>query len=132
MPATWDAKAIHSLRADSLRRWASNVVPTGSSAIAPASTAARAALAMTVRTPDHDAIRAASSFDAMPPLPRPLPPLPARIASSGSSLRTRLTSWASAATRGSAVYSPSRSVSSTSTPAAMLWLTRAAMRSLSP
>ena len=62
VPATWEAKAIHSLRAGSLRRWASNVVPTGSSAIAPASTAGRPALAMTVRTPDHEAIRAASSL----------------------------------------------------------------------
>ena len=33
-----------------------------------------AALAITVRTPDHEAMRAASSLLAMPPLPRPLPP----------------------------------------------------------
>ena len=51
---------------------------------------ARAALAITVRTPDHDAMRAASSLLAMPPLPRPLPPAPARIDSSGSSTATRV------------------------------------------
>jgi hypothetical protein len=45
----------------------------------------RDARAMTVRTPDHDAIRAAASLLAIPPLPRPLPPVPARMASSGSS-----------------------------------------------
>ena len=60
------------------------------------STPGRAALAITVRTPDHEAMRAASSLLAMPPLPRPLPPRPASIASIGSSTRTRVTSWASA------------------------------------
>ena len=73
-PATRAAKAIHSLRAASLRRWASKLVPTASSATAPASTPGRAALAITVRTPDHEAMRAASSLLAMPPLPRSLPP----------------------------------------------------------
>ena len=43
---------------------------------------------MTVGTPDHDAIRAASSLLAIPPLPRPLPPRPAEIDSSGSSAPT--------------------------------------------
>ena len=86
-PATGEAKAIHSLRAASLRRWASKLVPTASSATAAPSTPGRAALAMTVRTPDHEAMRAASSLLAMPPLPRPLPPRPALIASIGSSTR---------------------------------------------
>ena len=67
-------------------RWASKRgARPASSATAPASTPGAAASAITVRTPDHDAIRAASSLLAMPPLPRSLPPPPARIASSGSS-----------------------------------------------
>ena len=37
---------------------------------ASASTSGRRRSAITARTPDHDAIRAAASFDAMPPLPR--------------------------------------------------------------
>ena len=39
-------------------------------ATAAASTPGRSAAAITARTPDHAAIRAAASFDAMPPLPR--------------------------------------------------------------
>ena len=95
-PAVWAAKAIHSLRAVRLRRRASNRVPTGSPAAAAASTPERAALAITVGTPDHEAIRAASSLLAMPPLPRPLPPRPAAIDSSGSSTATSRISSASA------------------------------------
>jgi hypothetical protein len=87
---------------------------------------------MTVRTPDQDAMRAASSLLAMPPLPRPLPPPPARIASSGSSASTWVISSAVGSSRGSVVYRPSRSVSSTTTPAPTLWAVKAASRSLSP
>ena len=36
---------------------------------------------MTVRIPDHEAMRAAESFDAIPPLPRAVPALPAEIES---------------------------------------------------
>ena len=83
-PATRAAKAIHSLRAGSLRRWASKRgARPASSATASASTPARAALAITVRTPDHDAIRAAASLLAMPPLPRSLPPRAGPIAAAG-------------------------------------------------
>ena len=45
-------------------------------------------MAITVGTPDHEAMRAASNLLAMPPLPRPLPPAPAAIESSGSSTPT--------------------------------------------
>ena len=61
---------------------------SSTSATASASTSSRAARAMTVRIPDHDAIRAADSLLAMPPLPRPLPAAPALIDSSGSSAVT--------------------------------------------
>ena len=82
-------------------------------------------------TPDHDAMRAAASFDAMPPLPRP-EPVPPASASTGSSAATSSMSVAAASTRGSAVNRPGVSVRSTSTSAATRWETRAAMRSLSP
>ncbi len=88
-PATSAAKAIHSLRADSSRSWAANVVPISSSETAPATIPGRSARPITHRIPDHDAIRAAVSLLAIPPLPRPLPPGPAEMASSGSSAATR-------------------------------------------
>jgi hypothetical protein len=79
-------------------------VPTpGTPATASASTPGRSAAAITARTPDQAAILAAASFEAMPPLPRPLP-LAVTTASSWASTSTissmRL---ASASSRGSAV-----------------------------
>jgi hypothetical protein len=58
---------------------------------------------MTVRTPDHDAMRAADSFDAMPPLPRAVPALPAATLSRSSSVDTTSINFASAFERGSLV-----------------------------
>ena len=52
--------------------------------MASSSTRSRSAAAMTARTPDHDAILAAASFDAMPPLPRTDPVPPASASSSWS------------------------------------------------
>ena len=114
VPATRAANAIHSLRAPRRRLRASKRVPTGSPRDGTGSTSGRAALAITVGTPDHEAMRAASSLLAMPPLPRPLPPAPAVMASSGSSPRPVTPASAAGSRRGSAVYRPSRSVSSSS------------------
>jgi hypothetical protein len=61
----------------------------------------RAARAMTVRMPDHDAMRAADNFDAIPPLPRAVPALPAATLSRSSSGATVETSVASGFDRGS-------------------------------
>jgi hypothetical protein len=87
---------------------------------------------MTARTPLNDAVRAAASFEAMPPLPRLVPVCPASTLSSGSSAATRAISCADGSVRGSAVYRPAVSVNSTSRSAARLCETSAAMRSLSP
>ena len=57
-------------------------------ATASASTSGRSARAMTARTPDHEAIRAAASLDAMPPLPRAEPVPPATTPRIGSSAGT--------------------------------------------
>ena len=85
VPATRAANAIHSLRAPRRRlRAPRSACPPARRARHPSSTSGRAALAITVGTPDHEAMRAASSLLAMPPLPRPLPPTPAVMASSGS------------------------------------------------
>ncbi|MEL0041437.1 MAG: hypothetical protein VW685_08970, partial [Ilumatobacter sp.] len=64
-PATSAANAIQSLRAGRRRSWASKVVPTADPWTASTSTESRAALAITVRTPDQEAIRAASSLEAI-------------------------------------------------------------------
>jgi hypothetical protein len=56
---------------------------------------------MTERTPLHDAIRAADSFEAMPPLPRVSPRTPALTDSNGSSAWTVVTSSAPGTVRGS-------------------------------
>ena len=83
------AKAIHNFRAGSRRSFASNVVPTAScAATASATTSGRSARAITARTPDHEAMRAAASFDAMPPLPRAEPVPPAMTPMMGSSAAT--------------------------------------------
>ncbi len=80
VPSTSAAKAIHNLRAGNVRACASNVVPTGDSPASPdvpltarTNTFGAAARAITLRMPDHDAIRAAVSLLAMPPLPPPAP-----------------------------------------------------------
>jgi len=87
---------------------------------------------MTARVPDHDAIFAALSFDAIPPLPRFDPVTPALTVRSGSSTSTSEISSALGSFRGSAVNRPAVSVSSTRRSALTLWATSAAMRSLSP
>ena len=66
------ANAIQSLRADRRRSRGRTIVPTPGDAVDGIEQHAgrdRAA-AITARTPDHDAILAAASFDAIPPLPR--------------------------------------------------------------
>ena len=64
------AKAIHSLRADSRLGLGCTTVPApGVPATTSSSTPSREAWAITARTPDHAAILAAASFDAIPPLP---------------------------------------------------------------
>ena len=108
-------------------------MPTpGVLSIASCNTFALLALAITVRTPDHEAMRAAESFDAIPPLPRAVPADPAFTVSNGSSAPTCSTSVAEVSVRGSAVYKPPMSVSNTSASAPTLCATSAAMRSLSP
>ena len=67
------ANAIHSFRLDSRSGRGRTTVPTASPASAPASTPATSAAAITARTPDHDAIFAAASLLAIPPLPRSVP-----------------------------------------------------------
>ncbi|CAB4836406.1 unannotated protein [freshwater metagenome] len=131
-PSGCVAKPIQSLRAGKLRLLAKNVVPTETPFTASTSTFGRDALAMIARTPDQEAIRAADSLDAIPPLPRLLPDSVAATESNGSSAATTSISSADGSVRGSAVYRPGVSVSSTSTSAATLCATSAAMRSLSP
>ena len=101
-PSTLVANPIHSLRAGRFRLLGRNVVPTASPRTASTSTLGRDACAMTARTPAHDAMRAADSFDAMPPLPRLLPDAVASTDSSGSSAATTSTSRAEGSVRGSA------------------------------
>ena len=69
---------------------------------------------MTVSTPDHVAIFAAASFEAMPPLPMVLPGPPAMTSSWWSISTTSSISDASANSRGSAVSKPGASVNSRS------------------
>ena len=87
---------------------------------------------MTVSTPDQVAILAAASLDAMPPLPTTVPGPPATRSSCWSISTTSSMREASAKVRGSPVWSPGVSVSSTSSSAPTRWATRAASRSLSP
>ena len=61
---------------------------------------------MTARTPDHAAILAAASFDAIPPLPRSLPTPPAIASSVWSTSTISSMSDASASNRGSPVSRP--------------------------
>ena len=86
---------------------ASNVVPTATRGDGPGEHArVGPASAITLRTPDHDAIRAASSLLAMPPLPRPLPPLPARSPAADRRPAPARRARPSGRARGSAVYRP--------------------------
>ena len=96
------------------------------------STPGRSAAAITARTPDHAAILAAATFDAMPPLPRSSPPR-RRAASSCWSIST-ISSISDAAVVEAGVggEQPGVSVSSTSRSAPTRWATSAARRSLSP
>ncbi len=77
-------------------------------------------------------MRAAASFEAMPPLPTPDRLAPARSSSTASMRATSSMSVAEASRRGSAVSSPSVSVSRTSRSAPTRLATSAASRSLSP
>ena len=83
-------------------------------------------------SPDHDAILAAASLLAMPPLPRSDPVPPATASSASSTAAISSISDASASRRGSAVNRPAVSVSSTSSSARTMFATSAAIRSLSP
>ena len=67
------------------RRLAGIASPSRTAGDGASRTFGAAARAITLRMPDHDAIRAAVSLLAMPPLPRPLPSPSAAIANSGSS-----------------------------------------------
>ena len=73
---------------------------------ASSSTPGRSAAAMTARTPDHDAMRAAATFDAMPPLPRCEPAPPICSSKARSMPTTSSMSDAFASRRGSAVSTP--------------------------
>ena len=132
-PVACAANAIHNLRAVSSRCLGKNCVPASATLFkASTTTFARFAEAITVRTPDQEAIRAAASFDAMPPLPRVLFELPARTERSSSSASTVSIKVAFGSTLGSAVNNPFKSVSKINTSAETLWATSAAIRSLSP
>ncbi|CAB4639265.1 unannotated protein [freshwater metagenome] len=87
---------------------------------------------MTAVTPDQDAIRAAASFDAMPPLPRSVPAPDVETASKGSSAATTGITVASGFVRGSAVYKPAVSVRSTNMSALTKCESNDARWSLSP
>ncbi len=69
---------------------------------------------MTARTPDHEAMRAAATFDAMPPLPRSEPAPPICSSNARSMPITSSINDAFASRRGSAVSTPGVSVSMTS------------------
>ncbi len=108
------AKAIHSLRAGSRRSRGRTTVPMpGRPSTAPVSTPGRLAAAITARTPDHDAILAAASFDAIPPLPRTVPRPPAMRSISWSTSTISSMSEPPSTSRGSALSSPGASVSRT-------------------
>ena len=133
MPIEPTAKAIHSLRAGSRRLRGTTTVPTPVPPdTASTSTFSRSAWAITARTPDHAAILAAASLEAMPPLPRSLPTPPAMRSRvwSTSTISSMSDAWESE--RGSPVSRPGWSVSRTSRSALIRWATSAAMRSLSP
>ena len=87
---------------------------------------------MTMSQPWAVAIWAARSFVAMPPVARSLPFSPARARMSGVTSSTTGMSRASGSRRGSAVYSPSMSLSSTSRSALAEQATMAPRVSLSP
>ena len=79
-------------------------MPTpGSPATTAASTPGRCPSAITAGTPDHVAILAAASLEAMPPLPATVPGPPATPSRRASISTTSSMSDASATCRGSAV-----------------------------
>ena len=102
-PEISEAKAIHNFREDNCRSWGRNLVPTSLPVTAANTASLRCADAITAVTPDHDAIRAAASFDAIPPLPRAVPAPVVVTANNGSSACTTRTMVASGLPRGSAV-----------------------------
>ena len=106
-PRLATAKAIQDLRADrrSGRGW--NVVPNPASSLTACTSACSAcAGAITVVMPDHVAMRAAASFEAMPPLPTPERLAPATSTSSVSKAVTSSINVAVGSRRGSAVKRP--------------------------
>ncbi len=132
-PRLATAKAIHDLRADrrSGRGW--NVVPNPPASLTACTNACSAwAGAITVVMPDHVAMRAAASFEAIPPLPTPERLTPARSTSSVSKAVTSSINVAVGSSRGSAVKRPAVSVKSTRCDAPTRFATSAARRSLSP
>ncbi|CAB4802082.1 unannotated protein [freshwater metagenome] len=131
-PAAARANAIQSFRPDR-RSWrGSTVVPIPDPLSAEAITPGVDVAAMTVRTPDQDAIFAAPNLLAIPPLPLFDPAPPATASNSASTETISSIREASASRRGSAVYRPSVSVRRTSVSALIMFATRAARRSLSP
>ena len=131
-PLAATANPIQSLRADTLILRAGTAVPIPEiPAIASARTLSLSAAAITVRTPLHDAILAAASFEAIPPLPLN-PALPATSWSDSSIAAISSIRVASGSRRGSAVSKPGVSVRRTNRSARIRFATSAAMRSLSP
>ncbi len=92
----------------------------------------RLAAAICTRTPDQEAILAAASLDAIPPLPRRVPRPPAMRSSSWSTSTISSINEPDESNRGSALSRPGMSVSSTSRSAETRLATSAASRSLSP
>ena len=95
-------------------------------------TPAISARAMTARTPDQEAIRAAESFDAIPPLPRFDPDSPASTLIKGSPSYTSVMRVAELSVRGLDVYKPSISVNKIRTSAFSRCDSSAEIWSLSP
>ena len=107
-PRTSLAKATHSWRADRARSEPWKVVPTPAvpeiaAVVTTSSTSTMVARAMTARIPDHEAMRAAESLEAIPPLPLFDPVAPADTLMRGSLSCTSVMSVADESTRGSFV-----------------------------
>ena len=107
-------------------------VPWGSPRAAAAIAPGASPLVITVSMPAAVAISAATTFERIPPEPSGEPAWPMSRLSSTAKSSTVSMSFAAASRRGSAVYSPSVSVSISSRPAPRSTATWAARKSLSP